>query len=103
MPVPADSDAERHVLGVSGEQDRGDVRDRQAPYPAERTLIVSGMLESCLTSKLQGGKRLETPRIERALSGAEEEPARPVVGGSRTDVSSLVDMIFNPYGPGTIM
>jgi hypothetical protein len=35
----------------------------RAPYPAERTLIVSGMLESCLTSKLEGGKTLETPHL----------------------------------------
>ncbi len=34
-----------------------------APYPAERTLIVSGMLESCLTSKVQGHARLETPHL----------------------------------------
>jgi hypothetical protein len=34
-----------------------------APYPAERTLLVSGMLESCLTSKLQGHERLETPHL----------------------------------------
>lgn len=35
----------------------------RAPYPAERTLIVSGMLESCLTSRVQGGQRLETPHL----------------------------------------
>jgi hypothetical protein len=35
----------------------------RAPYPAERTLIVSGILESCLTSKAQGGKRIETPHL----------------------------------------
>ena len=35
----------------------------RAPYPAERTLIVSGILESCLTSKLQGQKRIETPHL----------------------------------------
>jgi hypothetical protein len=34
-----------------------------APYPVERTLIVSGMLESCLTSKLRGNTRLETPHL----------------------------------------
>ena len=34
-----------------------------APYPVERTLIVSGMLESCLTSKVQNYKRLETPHL----------------------------------------
>ena len=35
----------------------------KAPYPVERTLIVSGMLESCLTSKVQDHKRLETPHL----------------------------------------
>jgi len=35
----------------------------KAPYPAERTLIVSGALESCLQSRHQGGKRLETPQL----------------------------------------
>ena len=34
-----------------------------APYPAERTLIVSGMLESCLTSRIQDHQRLETPHL----------------------------------------
>jgi hypothetical protein len=33
------------------------------PYPVERTLLVSGMLESCLTSKVQDHKRLETPHL----------------------------------------
>jgi hypothetical protein len=32
----------------------------QAPYPVDRTLLVSGVLESCLQSKLQGQRRLET-------------------------------------------
>ncbi len=35
----------------------------KAPYPVERTLIVSGALESCLQSRHQGGKRLETPHL----------------------------------------
>ena len=35
-----------------------------APYPVERTLIVSGMLESCLTSKLENQRRLETPHLQ---------------------------------------
>ena len=34
-----------------------------APYPVERTLLVSGMLESCLTSKVSGQARLETPQL----------------------------------------
>ena len=35
----------------------------RAPYPVERTLIVSGMLESCLDSKVQDHKRLATPHL----------------------------------------
>ncbi|HZT30475.1 MAG TPA: hypothetical protein VFA33_11355 [Bryobacteraceae bacterium] len=35
----------------------------KAPYPVERTLIVSGALEACLTSKVQNHQRLETPHL----------------------------------------
>jgi hypothetical protein len=35
----------------------------KAPYPVERTLLVSGILESCLTSRFDGQKRLETPHL----------------------------------------
>ena len=34
-----------------------------AAYPVERTLLVSGILESCLTSKIQNQQRLETPHL----------------------------------------
>ena len=34
-----------------------------APYPIERTLLVSGTLESCLTSKVKNHERLETPHL----------------------------------------
>ncbi len=34
-----------------------------APYRVERTLLTSGMLESCLTSKINGHARLETPHL----------------------------------------
>lgn len=35
----------------------------RAPYPAERTLLVSGVLESCLISRAQGHRRLATPHL----------------------------------------
>jgi hypothetical protein len=35
----------------------------KAPYPVERTLIVSGALESCLRSRKEG-KKLDTPHLE---------------------------------------
>jgi hypothetical protein len=36
----------------------------KAPYPVERTLLVSGVLESCLTSRVEGQKRMETPHLD---------------------------------------
>jgi len=36
----------------------------KAPYPVERTLLVSGVLESCLTSRFEGQKRMETPHLD---------------------------------------
>lgn len=35
-----------------------------APFPAERTLLVGGMLESCLESRLRGCELLETPHLK---------------------------------------
>ena len=35
----------------------------KAPYPIERTLLTSGILESCLESKKQNSVRIETPAL----------------------------------------
>ena len=43
-----------------------------APYPVERTLLVSGMLESCLTSKIQNHARLETPHLKVAYKAPQQ-------------------------------
>jgi hypothetical protein len=43
-----------------------------APYPVDRTLLVSGMLESCLTSKLQDHGRLETPHLNVAYKAPKQ-------------------------------
>ncbi len=47
-----------------------------APYPVERTLLVSGVLESCLTSRLQGHVRLETPHLVVAYQASKGEPGQ---------------------------
>ena len=39
------------------------IESGRAPYPVERTLLVSGILESCLDSKLQAHRRLDTPHL----------------------------------------
>jgi hypothetical protein len=36
---------------------------RIAPYPVRRTLLTSGILEACLTSKARLNARLETPQL----------------------------------------
>ena len=49
----------------------------KAPYPAERTLIVSGALEACLTSRLQGQRKLDTPELSvRYQAPAKSQHAR---------------------------
>jgi hypothetical protein len=42
------------------------------PYSVERTLLTSGMLESCLTSKVKGHERLETPHLSVAYKAPRE-------------------------------
>ncbi len=43
-----------------------------APYPVERTLLVSGMLEACLDSRLKGHQRLETPHLDVVYQAPKE-------------------------------
>jgi hypothetical protein len=44
----------------------------QANYPVQRTLLVSGLLESCLDSRKQGGERIVTPHLAVQYRGPQE-------------------------------
>jgi len=55
--------------------------------PVERTLLTSGALDQLLVSKLQGGKRLETPQLRVRYSNPYDwrpppspPPDRPIPG-----------------------
>ena len=39
------------------------IENGRAPWPVERTQIVSGILESCLESRLRNHRRLKTPQL----------------------------------------
>jgi hypothetical protein len=44
----------------------------KAPYPVERTLLTSGVLESCLDSRAGSNVRLETPHLDVAYRPPEK-------------------------------
>ena len=39
------------------------VNTGHAPYPVERTLLTTGILDAVMTSKHEGNKRIETPHL----------------------------------------
>jgi len=45
-------------------------------YPAERTLLVSGVLDALMESRYQGHIRIETPQLDGCYRSYEEMPMR---------------------------
>lgn len=59
-------------------------------YPAERTLLVSGVLDAVMDSRYRGHVRLETPHLSVAYRPASQPPIRPL--GPRPVGASTVPM-----------
>lgn len=56
------------------------------PYPPERTLLVTGIIDAVMNSRFEGHRRIETPWLDVAYESYTEMPYRPVAshpeGGS---------------------
>jgi hypothetical protein len=51
------------------------IRTGHTPYPVERTLLTTGILEAAMTSLYEKGKRIETPHLEIKYTPTEWGPA----------------------------
>lgn len=50
--------------------------ERRELYPPERTLLTTGVLDAVMTSKHEGGRRVETPWLEKVSYRSVEQPGR---------------------------
>ena len=51
------------------------IRTGHAPYPVERTLLTTGMLDAAMTSRFMSGARQETPYLDVKYQPTEWGPA----------------------------
>ena len=49
----------------------------KAPYPPERTLLVTGVIDAAMNSRFEDHRRIETPYLNIAYQSYDEMPIRP--------------------------
>ena len=49
----------------------------KAPYPPERTLLATGIIDAAMNSRHEGHRRVETPALDMAYTSYTELPSRP--------------------------
>lgn len=49
----------------------------KAPYPPERTLLATGVIDAAMNSRYEGHRRIETPWLDIAYRPYEASPERP--------------------------
>lgn len=55
------------------------VNTGHAPYPVERTLLTTGVLDAAMTSRAEKGKRIETPHLEITYQPTEWGPPKGAI------------------------
>jgi hypothetical protein len=57
------------------------IQTGHAPYPVERTLLTTGVLDAMMTSRFKGGVRVETPHLDVKYEATEWGPATGAIPG----------------------
>ena len=53
-------------------------RTKKAPYPPERTLLTTGIIDAAMNSRHEGHRKIETPFLHIAYSSYDVLPQRPM-------------------------
>src|SRR5437868_6749215 len=70
----------------------------KSPYPIERTLLVSGILDAAMHSHAEGGKPIETPQLEFSYAPQDFSAFRETGESWRMiTVDTPQPMTFEPY------
>ena len=62
-------------------------KEGKAPYPPERTLLTTGIIDSLMNSRHENHRKVETPYLDISYSSYDQLPARPT--GTRPKGASI--------------